>query len=254
MKYTVILLLFIISGSAFGQNTNEIFDILAGYLKKMSYYKYDSPNPDSVSIENAKFKSVLLKYLKEYPSSLASGMDKVVDAGLKIATSDDRLFRIYSWDTETGGTMKFYENIYQYSTGKKVYVMQTVSDVEGDPNSWFSKIYTLAADAGTYYLGLQYADFSNRDKYTGLGFFMIEKDSLKDNIKLVKTARGLESAIGIGYDFFSLVDHPERPLDLIKYDAAEKTVKVPVVNQENGSITDKYETYKFTGKYFEIVK
>jgi len=254
MKYTVILFLFIISQSVVGQNTSEIHAILSGQLKKIAYYKYDSPDPDSVDISNSHFKRVLIKYLKEHTSSLYSRMDKVVNAGLKIASSDDSLFRIYSWDTETGGTMRFYENIYQYKAGNKVYVLQPVSDVEGEPNSWFSKIYTLPTVEGTYYIGVQYSDFSNRDKYTGLGFFKIEFDSLRENVKLVKTSKGMESDIGIGYDFFSVVDRTERPLELIKYDPEAKTIKVPIVNKENGSVTDKFKEYKFTGKYFEEVK
>lgn len=64
----------------------------------------------------------------------------------------------------------------------------------------------------------------------------------------------MESDIGIGYDFFSVVDRTERPLELIKYDPETKTIRVPVVNEENGSVTDKFKEYKFTGKYFEEVK
>jgi len=254
MKYIILLFLFVISGTTFTQNTSETYAILAGYLKKMAYHKYDAPDPDSVAIANTNFKRVLLKYLTEHPSSITSDMDKVVKAGLKIASSDDNLFRIYSWDTETGGTMKFYENIYQYRYGNKVYVKQPVSDIEGDPNSWFSKIYTLPTDEGTYYIGVQYSDFSNRDKYTGLGFFKIAFDALQENVKLVKTSKGMESEIGIGFDFFSVVDRTERPLELIIYDAISKTIKVPVVNEENGSVTDKFKEYKFTGEYFEEVK
>jgi hypothetical protein len=254
MKYIILLFLFVISSTTFTQNTSETYAILAGYLKKMAYYKYDSPDADSVVIANTNFKRVLLKHLTEHPSSITSKMDKVVKAGLKIASSEDNLFRIYSWDTETGGTMKFYENIYQYKSGDKVYVLSPVSDVEGDPNSWFSKIYTLPTDEGTFYIGVQYSDFSNRDKYTGLGFFKIEFNSLQEDVKLVKTSKGMESEIGIGYDFFSVVDRTERPLELIKYDADSKTIKVPVVNEENGSVTDKFETYQFNGKYFEKVK
>ena len=254
MKYTVILILLVLSVPAFSQNTNDTETMLAAHLKRIEYFKYDSPDADSVEYENSLFKKLLLKYLIEHPFTITDPMDVVVKAGLTIASSDDNLFRIYSWDTQTGGTMRFYENIYQFRYGNKVYVKQPVSDIEGDPNSWFSKIYTLPTDDGTYYIGVQYSDFSNRDKYTGLGFFKIEFDSLNENVKLVKTSKGMESDIGIGYDFFSVVDRTERPLELIKYDPAAKIISVPVVNEENGSVTDKFKEYKFTGKYFEEVK
>ena len=51
-----------------------------------------------------------------------------------------------------------------------------------------------------------------------------------------------------------MVNRTERPLELIKYDPAAKIISVPVVNEENGSVTDKFKEYKFTGKYFEEVK
>jgi len=254
MKYTIILFALILSFTAIAQNTNDTERKLAAHLKRMEHFKYDSPNADSVVNENSLFKKLLLNYLIEHPFTITDQMDEVVKAGLTIASSDDNLFRIYSWDTQTGGTMRFYENIYQFRYGNKVYVKQPVSDIEGDPNSWFSKIYTLPTDEGTYYIGVQYSDFSNRDKYTGLGFFKIEFNSLQEDVKLVKTSKGMESEIGIGYDFFSVVDRTERPLELIIYDATAKTIKVPVVNEENGSVTDKFETYQFNGKYFEKIK
>ena len=254
MKYTIILFALVLSFTAFAQNTNDTERKLAAHLKRMEHFKYDSPNADSVEYENSLFKKLLLNYLIEHPFTITDQMDEVVKAGLTIASSDDNLFRIYSWDTQTGGTMRFYENIYQFRYGNKVYVKQPESDIEGDPNSWFSKIYTLPTDEGTYYIGVQYSDFSNRDKYTGLGFFKIEFNSLQEDVKLVKTSKGMESEIGIGYDFFSVVDRTERPLELIKYDADSKTIKVPVVNEENGSVTDKFETYQFNGKYFEKIK
>lgn len=254
MKYKVIIVIFFVSACTFGQNSNEIQTMLSGHLKRIAFFKYDSPNPDSVVLENSLFKKLLIKYLTEDPSSLTEKMDIVVKTGLMIASSSDSLFRIYSWDTETGGTMRFYENIYQYRSGNKVLVQKPVSDIEGDPNSWFSKIYNLPTDNGTYYIGVEYSDFSNRDKYTGLSFFKIGNDTLLDKIKLVKTSKGMESGIGISYDFFSVVDHPERPLELIKYNPITTIVSVPIVKEENGSVTDKYETYKFTGKYFEKIK
>lgn len=168
MKYTVILILLVLSVPAITQDSKDIETTLAAHLKRMEHFKYDSPNADSVEYENSLFKKLLLKYLIEHPFTITDQMDAVVKAGITIASSDDNLFRIYSWDTQTGGTMRFYENIYQFRYGNKVYVKQPVSDVEGDPNSWFSKIYTLPTDEGTCYIGVQYSDFSTGISTPGL--------------------------------------------------------------------------------------
>ncbi len=253
MKYTVILAIFFVSNFAFGQNTSEMHAMLAGHLKKMTYYKYDSPNPDSVEIENAHFKRLLLRYLTEHPSSLISKMDKVVKAGLIIAASDDSLFRIYSWDTQTGGTMRFYENVYQYRFGEKVFVKESLSDTEGDPKSWYSEIYTMNDNEKKYYLGVYNAEYSTRDIAQGIKFFTIENDQLNNDVKLAKTKDGLSGALGINFDFFSLQNHDERPLKLVLFDSDKKTISVPIVT-DNDKITDKFNIYKFKNGLFEEVK
>ena len=50
-----------------------------------------------------------------------------------IATSEDGNFRIYSWDTEDGGSMHRFSRVYQYRTaGGKVYSKADALP-EGDP-------------------------------------------------------------------------------------------------------------------------
>ncbi len=253
MKYTVILAIFFVSNFAFAQNTSEMHAMLTGHLKKMTYYKYESPNPDSIEIENAHFKKLLLRYLTEYSSSFLSKMDKVVKAGLIIAASDDSLFRIYSWDTQTGGTMRFYENVYQYRSGDKVFVKESLSDTEGDPKSWYSEIYTMNDNGKKYYLGVYNAEYSTRDIAQGIKFFTIENDQLITDVKLAKTKEGLSGALGINFDFFSLQNHDERPLKLVLFDSDKKTITVPLVS-DNDKITDKFNIYKFKNGLFEEVK
>jgi hypothetical protein len=253
MKYTVIIAILFVSNFAFSQNTSEIHAMLSGHLKKMTYYKYDSPNSDSVEIENALFKKLLLRYLTEHPSSLISKMDKVVKAGLIIAASEDSLFRIYSWDTQTGGTMRFYDNIYQYSSGGKVFVKESHSDTEGDPKSWYSEIYTMNDNENKYYLGVYNAEFSTRDIAQGIKFYAIENNLLNIDVKLAKTKEGLSGSLGINFDFFTLQNHDERPLKLVLFDPDKKTISVPIVT-DNDKITDKFNIYKLKNGLFEEVK
>jgi hypothetical protein len=253
MKYTVIIAVFFISNLVLAQNTSEMHAMLSGHLKKMTYYKFDSPNSDSVEIENAHFKKLLLRYLTEHPSSLTSKMDKVVKAGLIIAASEDSLFRIYSWDTQTGGTMRFYDNIYQYSSGGKVFVKESQSDTEGDPKSWYSEIYTMNDNENKYYLGVYNAEFSTRDIAQGIKFYAIENNLLNTDVKLAKTKEGLSGSLGINFDFFTLQNHDERPLKLVLFDSDKKTISVPIVT-DNDKITDKFNIYKLKNGLFEEVK
>lgn len=255
MKYAIMLTVFFASGVAFSQNTSEIQAMLTGHLKRMAYYKYDSPNPDSVDIHNNLFKKLLVKYLTEHPSTLNTGLNKVVKAGLMIASSPDSLFRIYSWDTESGGTMRFYDNVYQYKSGDKVYCRVSEEDTSGlgDPLSWYSEIFTLNDGKKNYYMGVYNADYSNRDKAQGIKFFTIENNELNSNVKLAKTKEGISGELGISYDFFSVSDRDERPFRLVTYDTDNKTISMPIVD-ENGKVTDKLTLYKFTNGFFEPAK
>jgi hypothetical protein len=75
---------------------------------------------------------------------------------------------------------------------------------------------------------------------------------LNDTTKLIKTQKGLINEINVAYDVFSVVDRPERPIKLIKYDSDKKTIYIPVV-YENGKVTNKFIVYQFNGQYFEHV-
>ena len=69
-----------------------------------------------------KVNTALLTYLQEKstttPELLDIDLSSMDTAGMIILTSEDKKFRIYCWDTETGGTMRFFNSLIQYRTGK----------------------------------------------------------------------------------------------------------------------------------------
>lgn len=253
MKYSLAVILFFASGFLLAQSEREIELKLAGHLNKMSYYKYQSPNDDSIMLENGLFKKLLIKYLSEAQYKLSDHLDTVAASGLSIARSDDNSLRIYSWDTHTGGTMRFYDNVYEYQSMGKTYVRTTNNDtLEGDPKAWYSEIYTMEEGGKKYYLGVYNADYSTMEKAQGINFFSIEGASL-NAVMIAKTKEGLTSGIGTGYNFFAIPDNDERPFKIVKYDSNKKTITVPIFT-DNGSLTGKSTVYKFRNGYFEEVK
>lgn len=252
IKYILIAALAFSAFEIFSQDTKKE-EVLLGHLKRMNYFKYENPDYDSLAVVSALFGKLLFEYVSEDQSTLSNNFAEMVKGGLIIADSDDREFRIYSWDTQTGGTMRVYDNIFQYSDEKMVYSKQNPGEIEGDPKSWYSKIYTLISGRKKYYLGINHSDYSTSDKSTGIRFFSTQT-GFNDSLKLIKTDDGLSNGAGIGYNFFSVVDRPERPLELIKYDPDNKTISIPVVKEEDGSVTDKFNVYKFNGEYFELQK
>jgi hypothetical protein len=255
---TTICTLFVLS--ALGQDQKSIEQALLKKFKKITYwadYKGDTDNLykyDSLEKANEDFRKLLLKYTSQHPSTLTFAFKGLDEEGLSIATSVDGLFRIYSWDTYTGGTMHFFDNVYQYKANGKVFAKAIKeSEDEGDPGYLYSSIYSLSSTGKTYYLGLRHAIYSSKDTYQGVKAFIISNNSLNTETKLIKTKTGLRNALGFEFDFFSVVDQLERPVRLIRYDAATKTLRVPVV-LEDGKVTDKSMVYQFTGQYFERKK
>src|SRR4030095_6026576 len=60
---------------------------------------------DSLMAANRYFQKILFHYANTNATTLSYPFTKLEAAGLTIATSADGAFRIYSWDTYTGGTM-----------------------------------------------------------------------------------------------------------------------------------------------------
>jgi hypothetical protein len=105
----------------------------------------------------------------------------------------------------------------------------------------------------TYYLAVSGGSESTKDAYETISVYAISNDTLNDKVKLIKTVSGLNNSINFEYDFFSVVDRPERPIQLIKYDTDKKIIYIPIV-LENGKVTNRYILYKFNGQYFEKVQ
>ncbi len=200
------------------------------------------------------FYSKLLEYLSNEPLTLTYDFAKLKKKGVDIATSADNKFRIYSWDNQSGGSMHYFSNLYQYRSGTKVQVKKP-AEIEtegGDAGGFYSEIFTLDPKKNIY-IGYSNSIYSNKDCAQGIKIFAIENNGLNDSLKLIKTRSGLNNTLNFGFDFFSVVDRPERPIKLIYYDDKTKIVKIPVVD-EDGKVTSKFIIYQYTGKYFERVR
>jgi hypothetical protein len=250
-KFLLFLFLPIVSYSQ-NQPLKKIeLDLLNASNKLFSFYQaYDS---DSLEKYSEQLRIKTFHALAKYPGTLKYPFNILIDSNaFEIATSEDRLFRIYSWDTWTGGTMHFFKNIFQYSYKGKVKTQLWEVD-EDDPSGFFSEVFILNANEKTYYLAINNGIYSTKDAGQSLQVFTIENGELNEFVKLIKTAEGMTNIINVSFDFFSVVDRPERPVKLIKYDKTKKIIYIPVV-YEDGKVTDKFIRYKFNGKIFEKIK
>jgi hypothetical protein len=248
----VLFLLF--SVPVYAQHSSS--DLLRQFERISYWAEYDGSDSkvdkyDSLEHANQVFATKLLAYTSRQPSSITDTFTALRDKGLRIATSDDGLFRIYSWDDQGGGTMRYFKTIFQYKNDGKLYSkiirVETSQEELGD---WYSDIYTLKNAGKTYYLAVKHSIYSSKDCYQGIKIFSIVNGTLQHDVKLIKTKTGIRNELGFNFDFFSVVDRTERPVKLINYNTNEKAISIPIV-WENGKVTSKLIIYKFTGEYFE---
>jgi hypothetical protein len=63
----------------------------------------------------------------------------------------------------------------------------------------------------------------------------------------------MQNTLYFNFNFFKLAGHDELPLHLIRYDAQNKIISIPVVLDDE-QVTKKFMRYQFNGVYFEKIK
>lgn len=200
-----------------------------------------------------KFSNELINFIKSTPSTLTFPFKKLTASNeVFIRTSNDGNLRIYSWDAWTGGTMHEYNTIYQWKANGKVFSKVEKFEKQGDPGIFISQLHTVDANNQRYYLAVTNATYSNKDARQSIATYSINNGKLVDSIKLFKTKTKRLNRIDVDFDFFSVVDRPERPLQLITYDDSQKIIYIPVVD-DKGQVTNKNILYQLKGTYFEFI-
>jgi len=239
--------------AASAQTTASIERELSGYLDNMAKYgSYGGSYDDKKLSDNAaRFRATLIKSASRrdlLTYSFPALKDKIY-----IATSPDKRFRIYSWDLEDGGTMHDFDHIVQYlgSSGKVNVWAPEETDGGG---GFYTDIFQTDTPRGPIYLAVSTFIGSTSINGQTIEAFTVTGDKLNEKANVIQTAKGLTNSISFGYDFFSVVDRPERPVKLVYWNTAEKSFRFPIVIEDdkspNGRVTNKFITYKFNGKYF----
>ena len=207
---------------------------------------------DSMKQANNSFRNSLLAYTAADRATFTYDFKELEKEGLVIRSSEDGQFRIYSWDTRTGGADHIFDAVYQYRAGNNVFSKAARNEEEND-GKWYSNIYTLKTDTQTYYLGLYHEMHSSTDYVQGIKIFCIDHNELNESVRLIRTSKGITNEIAFAYNFLSVAKRPERPAKLIYYDTDDDRLHLTIV-KDDGTVTKQMVTYQFTGKYFELVK
>ena len=252
LRYILLLLSFLLVNKSFSQKN----DLLSNEIQFIKIYSkllsFPQENYDSVIYYAEKFENEFAQFIKKNPTTIDYSFKNIIDSNICwIKTSGDKNFRIYSWDSWTGGSMHIFKTIYQWKSNGKVF-SSLPQYAESDPGSFCSKIITVPINNQSFYLAITNGIFSNKSMMQEISTFSIKGNKLVDTIKLFKTKTKKLNQISVEFDFFSVVDRPERPLELISYDEKKNIIYIPVVDN-NGKVSNKNILYQLKGSYFEFV-
>lgn len=257
MKRLIIILLLLITQFSFGQKLKKEESKLNKAFYKIHHWKFYEESSsvssyDSLGKANDEFEKLLLGITFKNPTTINYKFQSLIDSGMTISTSPDNNFRIYTWNTWTGGTMHFYRNIFQYKANGKVFskAASTLVDKERDPDSGYYEINQVTSNNKKFYLAFSSARLSSGLFYNNIKVFSIDNNKLNENAKLIRTKTGLKNELGYEVDLTSSVNRDkEVPNFDIEYDKKSKTISIPVI-RGNNEVTKKRIRYKFNGAYF----
>lgn len=212
-------------------------------------------DPDSMKwVSDSLFLRKLLYYTNKYPATLTCPFKKMSNDSIWIGvlSSADSLFRIYNWDNELGGTMHYYNTVFQYQGGGSVKAYSATGynpeDENIGPEYTYDTIQSFKANGKTYYLVTRTGIYSTADFMDELKLFTIENGKLNDTAHLIKTQTGVRNILSYEYR----LNDPEKDFRVytLHFNNADSTIYVPLV-LDNGKKTSKFIRYKFTSPYFE---
>lgn len=253
-----IVLLIALSASVLCQTPREIENELLSHFKKLEQASNygGSRNENVQELENKTIRSIFFKYGRR-TDVLKFSFSKLREK-IFISTSKDGRLRTYSWDDEGGGTMHNFYTAYQYrGRSGKVHIKLTpflVDISEQGVGTFYHDIFQTDTTDGPIYILVSSGIFSTPLSGQFINTAKINGERF-EIVRAIRTTKGLTDIITFEYNFFSVVNHPERPVKLVFYDKKTKSFRFPVVIEDKndpgeGRVTDKFITYRFNGRYF----
>lgn len=256
MKKLLLVFIIFFNTWVFGQDLNQIEKKLFDLNVKRVFWSYDQSLSahDSLDNYNAEIKDFILDFSSKHKQTLNHPF-KSVNQGFDIVSSADGLFRIYSWNEFAGGTMQFYQNVFQYNIGGKVYSKLNEKRNQ-DSGHRFYDLNEVSVDGKKYYITSSIVIGSSAVYYYQAKVFSIKNGKLNENAKLIKTKTGLKNTLGYEVDLSSSANRNRNDgvvsmdyMELI-YDKKTQTIVIPLIKAD-GKVTKNKIKYTFTGKYFE---
>lgn len=203
-------------------------------------------NDSLLAISSKQFTDSLAYLIKNNNNTFNYPFEKLQkENALKMATSADKKLRVYSWDNNSGGTMRFFNQMYQFNANGNITVNESLAS--NDAQAYFSKIYTVQnKNNESIYLVISNSILSSKYSVQYINAYKIGSENLQ-SAAVFKTKTNTLDKISVEYDFFSVVDRPERPVELITFE--NNTLKIALVDDKQ-NVTSKNLIYEWNGDVF----
>lgn len=203
-------------------------------------------NDSLLAISSKQFTDSLAYLIKNNNNTFNYPFEKLQkENALKMATSADKKLRVYSWDNKSGGTMRFFNQMYQFNANGNITVNESLAS--NDAQAYFSKIYTVQnKNNESIYLVISNSILSSKYSVQHINAYKIGSENLQ-SAAVFKTKTNTLDKISVEYDFFSVVDRPERPVELITFE--NNTLKIALVDDKQ-NVTSKNLIYEWNGDVF----
>jgi hypothetical protein len=254
----IILVLLVLSGlGATGQTPAEIEQQLLGPWERVHYWGShfsfaDSTidRTDSLDKADSVLHETFAQAINSCPACLTYDFPFLRDSGLVITSSADGKFRAYVWDNEAGGSMRYFDHVFQYQVGNKIKATMLKGTSEDNEIGWFVLICPFRAATATYYLTFSRSAISGSGRVETATAFRIGKDSLIGPIKLFRKDGRPEDQVGIEFMDFRFRITKGQKLHALVYDGVHQTIKIPHLDEIYGNPTGQYTPYRWNGRYF----
>lgn len=240
----VLLLLILHINSVSAQTVAEVRNSLTSLNQQIHRHspRFGDGDYDSLYAANDRLMRYLSSVLVDVSGTLTEDFSSV---GMWVTTSIDGKLRVWSWDDETGGSMRFCYSIAQYRTpsGIKAELVNDTLDRSGG-TPFCDTIYSVESNGKTYYLPLFRGKWSNQDGAQILEGWMIQKERLdRSNYLFDKGEEQRLNEIYLAYNLLTNIDK-EHTIHL-----SDQTILVPVAGDRD-EITDWWSEYEFDGEWF----
>jgi len=231
------------------RETDEVTDFsktetkLAEMIRKLSGADVQaSENTPDLSRE---FSDSLADFVKKNEKTLQYPFELLQKEHVYVTTSDDGQFRIYSWDNGLGGTMRFFDQLFQFRANGKTYAKERFASE--DSQAFFSKIYTVQNNVKQpVYLAISNSILSTKYIVQHITAYHVQNGILEE-AKIFRTKKELLSSISVEFDFGSVAERPERPVEVISLN--KNLLKVALVDKTL-SVTKQHLIYEWDGSVF----